>query len=963
MLCESALTFYHAPSLVPVAASVLPVVKGLATVVLDDAEVLSSDVSSRQRLDRLARRILAEPESTDTGAAEDQQLAEELDPEDQTEGQASSVSLCLIRRKSLVLVQLSSIPLPSPEPNGDQQQQPSRNFFLEWQVIKEVPLPGGATMARRHGSKLVFSNTTEYRLLDLKSDQIFPLGLPISQTQDSPSASVRPSIVTLSLSAPPSGRTGGGRPPLGSEARCEFLITSHSQDQTLGVFIRSDTAEPTPKLIEWPSHPRSVVLIELQMDQGGQQAEAGPRRQSSSKSAAAAEQVSVALLRNDTIEVHSLDSMQRLQTIHVPDLFGARFLNSATTKFLVDAALSHAASGEPSDRLRAVRLAVGTVTHPELLQDEANAASRRNHQESRSPFSAAEIIVGGKDGLQVLSETSIVDRAAKLVDAREWDQLQSLSDTLWATSGNAASAARSGARNIFSLEAYLSQVLAFHHLKAMRFEAARNAFWRGQTALPLIVRTFPEVADGLLHGSDAGAWDGTSSVPAGLENEYRSWRPIDGLISSNLHWNYSPHMDIDTDPAALLLREALHGRARAFLRGLLEDARNAGQETYGCDARVVDTALARLYAMDDMPHELGQLLGESSNACDASLLQAVLQDHARHGALAEMARRRGDLAEYLSIATKLVDGELVDQSWTGGLPDIISAIETSSHQDLVTRFGIWVTTHDPDAGIRILTRKGTVKATARHDQTAQVDPAGRGGEPTAPTLEEHRYVLQQLQDAKVPAAAETYLEHVALAKRSTLPELQEQLLETLYARFIELSSDSSPEALNAMEAAEADYVQGFYAESFLAHLALLAPHSPLVVARLKLALLMQSSSALDAESMLTRIRQRGDAHLRLEQAILLGKLGKHPEALHLLALELHDANSAEAYCAQRGIVISSVLAERIHASTEVHSLKPYISFLSRSHRANKSQANKVHQTQKTELLKVLLSVYTSAPQA
>ena len=88
-------------------------------------------------------------------------------------------------------------------------------------------------------------------------------------------AEVRSGLADLSVS-PTRARLHWGVPVPG-DMPC-FLITSHSDHGTLGVFLRAD-GEPTARLVEWPSHPRAVVASPLHL---------------------------VALLRNNTIHLHDL---------------------------------------------------------------------------------------------------------------------------------------------------------------------------------------------------------------------------------------------------------------------------------------------------------------------------------------------------------------------------------------------------------------------------------------------------------------------------------------------------------------------------------------------------------------------------------------------------------------------------------------------------------------------------------
>ncbi|CAD6978718.1 unnamed protein product [Tilletia controversa] len=246
VLCESLVTFYELPSFQPIPPSTLPHIKAVATVVQDDAELESG---------------------TDTDGL---------------------VSLCIIKRKHIILAKFSK---------------------ERWLPIKEVPLPGGANIARRYREQLCIATTSAYSLVNLADSTILPLGLPISQSTDSPSAQVRPSILSIvpSLTSqhPMAGnsRTNSSFQRRDVERRgCEFLITSHAENVTLGVFVTSN-GEPAPRLIEWPSHPRALVLDRTRV---------------------------IALLRNDTVEIHELATVDKMATLTIPASLEPRFLAAAS---------------------------------------------------------------------------------------------------------------------------------------------------------------------------------------------------------------------------------------------------------------------------------------------------------------------------------------------------------------------------------------------------------------------------------------------------------------------------------------------------------------------------------------------------------------------------------------------------------------------------------------------------------
>lgn len=111
----------------------------------------------------------------------------------------------------------------------------------------------------------------------------------------------------------------------------------------------------------------------------------------------------------------------------------------------------------------------------------------------------------------------------------------------------------------------------------------------------------------------------------------------------------------------------------------------------------------------------------------------------------------------------------------------------------------------------------------------------------------------------------------------------------------QLTSDAEYRLLNEPQS---------YAEFFTE----VAPPTPFKTLRLKLMLFLQSSS-YDLSSASERLEAIGV--LVTERAIALGRLGKHTEALKLLAQDLPDSVSAQTYCTQGGEIIPPKVARAI----------------------------------------------------
>lgn len=134
--------------------------------------------------------------------------------------------------------------------------------------LKEIPLPQGASMARRIGRSLCIADKENYNVVDLDGASLFPI-IPVSQAFDS-STRVKPSITVVGDN--------------------EFLILSWTGASTIGLFITGD-GDPVRGTLEWPSHPEAVCLDYPYV---------------------------TTLLPNGTIEIHSIETQAIVQVIGAP---------------------------------------------------------------------------------------------------------------------------------------------------------------------------------------------------------------------------------------------------------------------------------------------------------------------------------------------------------------------------------------------------------------------------------------------------------------------------------------------------------------------------------------------------------------------------------------------------------------------------------------------------------------------
>lgn len=147
------------------------------------------------------------------------------------------VEFCVIKRQAIAMYSLKerlfyqkvSLSLPYLKPNRTCMDTDDT-------TDQEIPLPQGASLARRTGRSLCICDSQTYNMVDLETASLIPL-LPLSQAMDPTPFVVKPSITVISDN--------------------EFLILSWTGASTLGLFISGD-GDPVRGTLEWPSHPEAV---------------------------------------------------------------------------------------------------------------------------------------------------------------------------------------------------------------------------------------------------------------------------------------------------------------------------------------------------------------------------------------------------------------------------------------------------------------------------------------------------------------------------------------------------------------------------------------------------------------------------------------------------------------------------------------------------------------------------------
>ncbi|CEH19302.1 TRANSFORMING GROWTH FACTOR-BETA RECEPTOR-ASSOCIATED PROTEIN 1 [Ceraceosorus bombacis] len=896
----------------------------------------------------------------------------------QAQGNGGLVRIALIKRKSVLPLLLSS--------RGYRQ-------------LKELALPaGGAVLAKRWQDKLLLANTSTYVLMDMSitaassgngqengNSNILQLGLPISQASDRPSPKERPSIVVV----PTAERNG--------QLACEFLLTSYAPTGTLGVFVGSD-GEVRPKLLEWASHPRALSLsgdatlysllrddhLEIhQLAAGATSGEEIRRVWRGCVTRRCAEDVQ----RRRRAAPEELDEPRGLSGVFVGQQLGLHLRGRDGEERLLDSkevqeeqqgmsvphvlllykdGLEHVTRPTLSQvvndliRQESWKKLEELIQHCSSVSDPAQVRSNGTllrasrelaaHLLINVDFARAEtyLDLSGVDPLELVGMLDHTDFVS-LVPSPQSDPATSL------IQNNAKLQARSSLRALIRsnlqtnycppiLEEELSSAQPFAHLAQLleqRFEelltrllqaqrqrqiTTQNEATRSSSAALATARD-TILGQLLLRRLSLFPLSSSPSDPA-LEQTLRSFL---ALVHSESSCDWQ------------VLEETLQGLSMwsallvIWIRRQSQDAREEREKK----KRIIQLRLELLEGVKADRFAPNAIDAKGSLARDGTYADADAPARTPGSPPAEEQVRE--------IVRLLHEHVAQDDEQAGGEQEL------EWRRDIGIRLIRW----DSDAGIKLLTsadRRGRAGGLAKADTVDLTSKREGDDERTLKELREHH-----------PDAVLAFLEHAVLREEAGESlHLRSEIVDVLLRSIV-----PDEQAKTDMEDVAHEYISGNYTESFAAHLVLRAKKSsipagggaPLIEtdagkrdqnayeARIKLILLLQTFEMDDARVVLNKLE--GQHWAAFERAILLGKVLEHAHALRILALELRDVHSAEAYCTQAGKVISPLLAQFLRS--EVPGADMYVGKVEQTKKSKKKAA--LHAKTRARLFESLLDIY------
>eukprot|EP00038_Savillea_parva_P002865 m.118520 g.118520 ORF g.118520 m.118520 type:complete len:956 (+) comp10983_c0_seq4:278-3145(+) len=345
-----------------------------------------------------------------------------------------------------------------------------------------------------------------------------------------------------------------------------------------------------------------------------------------------------------------------------------------------------------------------------------------------------------------------------------------------------------------------------------------------------------------------------------IRKKFKSTMPVTNLEGSELETALTHLVDFLTQQRSKIAKRM--GSNTANSKGLHELS------------EIIDTTLLKCYLKTN-PALVGPLL-RVQNDCEVEESEGLLKENERYTELVMLYKNRGMHRKALELLYEhgQKKGRLSGHFHTMQYLQRLGP----EHIDLILEFSKWVLSFDPEDGYAIFTSDD-------YPEIAELP---------------QEKVLAHLE-ANAPKFVVRYLEHVVMKLNSKNPSLHNKLLQLYLGKVVGPMKDYLAD-LNGAKPAAAGSEPG-----------------ELGSARLKLLKFLDFSVHYTPQKMIsTFLAFEG---LYEERAILLGRIGRHDQALSIYAYKLQDPVKAEQYCERQFELDSEGSADVFHKLLEIY-LKP-----------------------------------------
>lgn len=685
-------------------------------------------------------------------------------------------------------------------------------------LSKEVEYAGCLAACQR-GPIVCAATKSTYDLIDLDQKARIPL-FPVVQGEADPVGPQYDSFLPRILSVTPN----------------EFLLASGSPESTttMGMFITSE-GEITRGTLMFSAYPLKLILQFPYV---------------------------IALLDNETIEVHEIESQNLEQTISAVDIEDVCQTGSIVPVVsnqhlnLIKKEINQetAESPETYEKTPTADLNVArniSDVHTDLLTRHSFGVGALITQ---SPFVLIDMVLNDGDVQRALDEAEILAR-----DTRP-----------------------DHAERLFNELAYIYQKAGLIYFKKMLFDDAIKSFKKGDIDPRILISFFPEFA---VHTDQV-------IVYSGLRQTLKSCKTVDEIIRQSLS-------ETVEDPASLAELEIIvRSNAIELLRRYLTTFREkreyasislteSNHELFSVVDRILLLILLATEALDSS-EELQAFL--QSNVEDPENIAEILTQHKKWLPLLQLSSRLGKHRIVLQILKELHSGVIEDPNYSG---DAVSQMRDylleNADEQTTWEYGLWLTRNSSIDGIQLLLHViGAALVTfSIHD------------------------VAEALK--KEPADRETYiafLDYLVVDQGIDSFDFTNELVSEYGHRMVasladQAVSESITGSINDYRALSVPKV------SYLAFVSSLSgdDRSDVVAnflsLRAKFINILQTSEAYEPHSILETVLQQKTI-LLAERILLYGRLSRHADSLNLMVHDLKDFDSAEAYCYNGGVSLSKI---------------------------------------------------------
>lgn len=672
----------------------------------------------------------------------------------------------------------------------------------------------GCLAACQIGSILCLATKTAYDLVDLNQKAKIPL-FPVVQGESNP---VGPQYKTY-------------RPRIASISSDEFLLVSGSPESptTMGIFITLE-GEITRGTLMFSAYPRQLCVQFPQV---------------------------VALLSNNTIEVHDITTQESSQVIEVNE--GSTLTSStyeATVVLKKHLETMMLRRNAPSD------------------QEKMNLADL--NQARRISDVRSSLLVKDREGVRALVTDSLLLKIDKLLDDGHLQQALTMAETL------SREASPVYAERLYHELAYTHQKAGLLYFTKMLFDDAVDNFNKGNIDPRVLISLFPEYE---AKQEDVTIYAGIYQTITGVEN-------VDETIRLNLS------QTVDDDATLLELTTILKANATELLRRYLTQYR--GKRDFASTSNgqhskrifsIVDSTLLKILLKMDVSEAAAKMKDFFNNDMeDVDAIADILKAHSQWHYLALLYSRNQRHLQALEIWQGIETKNLVDEDHpSNGAQLIKDYLLQHGNNELVWDFGLWLIRHSLDLGIELFSQ-----AVASALVTFPIQA-----------------VLGELKKDKADYIAyTTLLEFLVITEGLQDNELRNDLLLILGNRLIEaLKEDSVKVSIikfiseyRALPVPKVPYL------AFVSDVQNPSEQEAVIafnMKRKKFIDLLQESAEYDAQRILNIILQEKSV-LLAERILLYGRLSNHADSLNLLVHDLKDFDSAEVYCYHGGISLSQI---------------------------------------------------------